>query len=145
MRHAVSSCKGVYPEFVESSRAGRKAFAWNGIDGTTEMGPIISENRLRAIEEYVRIGQDEGARLVCGGHWLSHGEYAKGFFHEPTVFADVDPRMRIAQEEIFGPVVSVIPCTDLESAIEIGNGDLRSVFPPSTPRTSMPRSRPCGI
>jgi len=113
----------VYPEFVEKFSCRAKGLrVGNGMDGATEMGPIISENRLRAIEEYVRIGQYEGARLVCGGHRLSHGEYAKGFFHEPTVFADVDPRMRIAQEEIFGPVVSVIPCTDLESAIEIGNG-----------------------
>jgi aldehyde dehydrogenase (NAD+) len=86
------------------------------------MGPMISDNQLRTVEEYVRIGRDEGARLICGGRRLSDGEYAKGFFHAPTIFADVDPGMRIAQEEIFGPVVSVIPCDDLENAIEIGNG-----------------------
>ena len=86
------------------------------------MGPSVNENQLRTVEEYVRIGLEEGAKLICGGHRLSDGEYARGFFHEPTVFADVDPRMRIAQEEIFGPVVSVIPCDDLDSAIEVGNG-----------------------
>ena len=115
--------KTVYPEFLEKFSCRAKAIrVGNGLDPSTEMGPMISDNQLRTVEEYVRIGRDEGARLVCGGRRLSDGEYAKGFFHEPTIFADVDPRMRIAQEEIFGPVVSVIPCDDLESAIEIGNG-----------------------
>src|SRR6266571_644833 len=66
-------------------------------------------------------GQDEGARLVCGGHRLDKGAFAKGFFHEPTVFADVAPSMRIAQEEIFGPVVSVMPCRSFDEAVAIGN------------------------
>ena len=61
--------------------------------------------------KYVDIGRKEGARLACGGHALTDRPYAKGFFHEPTIFADVDPGMQIAQEEIFGPVVSVMPCT----------------------------------
>jgi aldehyde dehydrogenase (NAD+) len=69
----------------------------------------------------VRIGREEGATLACGGNRLESGAYGKGFFHEPTVFTDVSPRMRIAREEIFGPVVSVIPCRSLEEAIEIGN------------------------
>jgi acyl-CoA reductase-like NAD-dependent aldehyde dehydrogenase len=72
--------------------------------------------------KYVAIGVDEGAALVCGGHALKTGAYARGFFHEPTVFADVAPSMRIAQEEIFGPVVSVIPCRSFEEAVAIGNG-----------------------
>jgi acyl-CoA reductase-like NAD-dependent aldehyde dehydrogenase len=71
--------------------------------------------------EYVAIGQKEGAKLVCGGHALTAGSCAKGFFHEPTVFADVDPGMRIAQEEIFGPVVSVIRCRSFDEATAIGN------------------------
>ena len=69
----------------------------------------------------MKIGKDEGATLVSGGRVLDSGAYAKGFFHEPTVFGDVDPKMRIAREEIFGPVVSVMPCRSLEQAIEIGN------------------------
>jgi acyl-CoA reductase-like NAD-dependent aldehyde dehydrogenase len=72
--------------------------------------------------KYVEIGKKEGADLRCGGRALTTGPFAKGYFHEPTVFADVDPRMRIAQEEIFGPVVSVIPCRSFDEALEIGNG-----------------------
>jgi aldehyde dehydrogenase (NAD+) len=71
--------------------------------------------------KYVRIGKEEGATLACGGNRLESGQYSRGFFHEPTIFTDVTPRMRIAREEIFGPVVSVIPCTSLEEAIQIGN------------------------
>jgi len=113
----------VYNEFLDRFACRARALRiGNGLDASVDMGPSINENQLRTVEEYVRIGLDEGARLVCGGRRLSDGEYARGFFHEPTVFADVDPRMRIAQEEIFGPVVSVIPCDDLDSAIEIGNG-----------------------
>ena len=59
---------------------------------------------------------------MCGGNRLDTGALKDGYFHEPTIFADVDPGMRVAQEEIFGPVVSVIPCNGLEDAIEIGNG-----------------------
>ena len=73
---------------------------------------------------YVEIGQRggrDGSR--CGGHRARpRARYANGFFHEPTIFADVDPKMRIAQEEIFGPVVSVMPCKSLDEAIAIGNG-----------------------
>jgi aldehyde dehydrogenase (NAD+) len=86
------------------------------------MGPSISEAQLRTVIEYVRIGVDEGARLAAGGHRLEGGAYARGYFHEPTIFADVTPRMRIAREEIFGPVVSVIPCRSFDEAVEIGNG-----------------------
>ena len=70
----------------------------------------------------MEIGKSEGAKLKCGGNRLDQGEYQHGYFMEPTVFVDVDPKMRIAQEEIFGPVVSIIPCEDLEDAIAIANG-----------------------
>ena len=72
--------------------------------------------------KYIEIGKNEGAKMLCGGNRLEGGDYAHGWFLEPTVFAEVDPKMRIAQEEIFGPVVSIIPCDDLENAIEIANG-----------------------
>ena len=115
--------KTLYREFlsrlVERARALKIG---NGLDPTVQMGPLISRSQLRTVQEYVQIGINEGARLACGGHPLEDPEHACGFFHEPTVFADVHPKMRIAQEEIFGPVVSVIPCDDLESAMEIGNG-----------------------
>jgi aldehyde dehydrogenase (NAD+) len=115
--------KGVYREFVERyvDRA-KKLRVGNGLDETTEMGPAINEKQLQTDLSYVAIGQDEGAKLMCGGKRLDQGEYQYGWFMEPTVFIDVDPTMRIAQEEIFGPVVSIIPCDDLEDAIGIANG-----------------------
>ncbi len=70
----------------------------------------------------MKIGKDEGAKVVAGGNGLRDGDHAKGFFHEPTVFAEVTRDMRIAQEESFGPVTAVIRCKSLEDAIEIGNG-----------------------
>jgi alpha-ketoglutaric semialdehyde dehydrogenase len=82
---------------------------------------VISEAQLETVRKYVEIGQKEGARLAYGGHPLTSEPHARGYFHEPTIFADVAPTMRIAQEEIFGPVVSVIPCRGFEDAIAIGN------------------------
>ena len=105
--------------FVERARA---LVVGDGLQEETEMGPLVSEGQLRTVMDYVRIGREEGATLACGGHRLERGAWAKGWFHEPTVFVDVDPRMRIAQEEIFGPVVSVLRCRSLEEAIEIANG-----------------------
>ena len=94
----------------------------DGLNPAVQMGPLINRQQWETVQQYVQIGLQEGARLACGGRPLQGPEHADGFFHTATVFADVDPRMRIAQEEIFGPVLSVIPCEDLESAIEIGNG-----------------------
>jgi aldehyde dehydrogenase (NAD+) len=85
------------------------------------MGPAINEAQMLQDLRYVDIGKTEGARLVCGGNRLDKGDLKYGWFLEPTVFADVDPKMRIAQEEIFGPVVGVIPCDGLEDAIAIAN------------------------
>jgi len=115
--------KEVYREFVERyvERA-RKLKVGNGLDETTEMGPAINERQLETDLKYVEIGKAEGAELKCGGSRLDQGEYRHGWFMEPTVFAEVDRKMRIAQEEIFGPVVSILPCEDLEDAIEIANG-----------------------
>src|SRR3984957_10642080 len=115
--------KGVYREFVERyvDRA-RKLKIGNGLDETVQMGPAINEKQLQTDLSYVDIGKNEGAKLECGGHRLDGGEYQHGWFMEPTVFSNVDPKMRIAQEEIFGPGVSIMPCEDLEDAIEIANG-----------------------
>ncbi len=115
--------KKVYSEFVEKL-AGRakKLRVGNGLDEKTDMGPNVSASQIKTIEEYVAIGEDEGATLVSGGKALTNGKFANGHFHEPTVFADVRADMRIAQEEIFGPVTAVIPCGSLEEAISIGNG-----------------------
>jgi alpha-ketoglutaric semialdehyde dehydrogenase len=113
----------VYDAFVSRFVARAKALVvGNGLDASTQVGPSNSDAQLQTVMKYVRIGQDEGATLACGGHRLEHGPFARGFFHEPTIFTDVKPTMRIAQEEIFGPVVSVIPCRSLDEAVAIGNG-----------------------
>jgi aldehyde dehydrogenase (NAD+) len=112
----------VYDAFVDEFVRRAKALrVGDGLDAGTHMGPSISRGQLDTVRKYVEIGQQEGARLVCGGRSLITGAYARGFFHEPTIFADVTPGMRIAREEIFGPVVSVLRCRSLEQAIEIGN------------------------
>jgi aldehyde dehydrogenase (NAD+) len=113
----------IYQPFLEQFVARAKGLrVGDGLDSNTEMGPSVSRAQLDTVMKYVEIGRQEGARPVCGGHALTAGKLAKGFFHEPTVFADVAPTMRIAQEEIFGPVVSVIPCRSFEEAVAIGNG-----------------------
>ncbi|HTZ30888.1 MAG TPA: aldehyde dehydrogenase family protein [Methylomirabilota bacterium] len=115
--------KSVYKEFVSRfvERA-KKLKVGNGLDSVVDMGPLINEEQLNTVLRYVEIGQKEGARLVTGGHRLDSGAYAKGWFHAPTIFADCDPKMRVAQEEIFGPVVSVIPIDSFEQGIDIANG-----------------------
>ena len=113
----------VYDQFVEKLAGRAKSLkVGNGLDKNVQMGPSVSASQRKTVEEYVQIGKDEGAKIVAGGNALSDGDYGKGFFHEPTVFAEVKPDMRIAQEEIFGPVTAVIRCNSLENAIEIGNG-----------------------
>jgi aldehyde dehydrogenase (NAD+) len=117
--------KGVYREFVERYVArAKKLKVGNGLDETVEMGPAINEKQLQTDLSYVEIGKNEGAKLMCGGNRLDKGDYQYGWFMEPTVFTDVDPKMRIAQEEIFGPVVSIMPYETEEQAIEIANDTL---------------------
>ena len=114
--------KGIYSEFVEHYVSRAKALkVGNGLDESVEMGPAVNEAQLKTDLSYVDIGKSEGAKLKCGGNRLDKRDYQYGWFLEPTVFVDVDPKMRIAQEEIFGPVVSIIPCDNLEHAIEIAN------------------------
>src|SRR6185436_8331732 len=90
----------------------------NGADAKVDVGPVINQDAVEKIMGYIDIGEHEdGATLACGGNQLSKGDYAHGYFIEPTVFTDVTPDMRIAQEEIFGPVTSVIPTKSLDEAI----------------------------
>ena len=112
----------VYGRFLDAflSRA-RTLRVGDGLDPQTQMGPSVSEAQLQRVIEYVRIGQQEGARLATGGKRLTDGAWSRGFFHEPTIFADVTRTMRIAREEIFGPVVSVLPCASLDEGIDIAN------------------------
>jgi aldehyde dehydrogenase (NAD+) len=114
--------KQVYREFADRFVTRAKALkVGNGLDESVQMGPVINRPQLEKIEGYVRIAQDEGAKLLTGGHRLDKGTHAKGFFHEPTVFGDCDPKMRISCEEVFGPVVSLIPVGSLDEAIAVGN------------------------
>jgi len=114
--------KGVYSDFVDRlvERA-RMLKVGNGLDESVEMGPAVNKAQLETDLSYVDVGKSEGARLLCGGKRLDSGIHKYGWFLEPTVFADVDPKMRIAQEEIFGPVVAIIPCNHLTHAVEIAN------------------------
>ena len=113
----------IYDAFVEKLAARTKKMrVGNPLDPKVDMGPNISASQLKTVEKYVQIGKDEGATVVTGGSALTDGDYAKGYFHQPTVFGDVKPDMRIAQEEIFGPVTAVMKCDSVEEAIAIGNG-----------------------
>ncbi|MBZ5528469.1 MAG: aldehyde dehydrogenase family protein [Acidobacteriia bacterium] len=115
--------RAVYKEFVERFVERARALrAGDGLDSAVDMGPLINEGQLKTVMNYVEIGKNEGARLAAGGNRLTEGKYAKGWFHEPTIFADCTPKMRIAQEEIFGPVVSVLPVSSLDEALEVANG-----------------------
>jgi alpha-ketoglutaric semialdehyde dehydrogenase len=115
--------KSLYKEFVHRlvDRA-KKLRVGSGLDSSTDMGPVINEQQLQTVMSYVGIGKKEGAKLLAGGNRLEKGNHSNGWFHEPTVFGDCHPKMRIAREEIFGPVVSVIPIDNLEQGIEVANG-----------------------
>src|SRR5205807_1967487 len=93
-----------------------------GWEEDTDVGPVINKSALEKIHSYTKIGQDEGATLLTGGEVASGNGLDKGFYYRPTIFGDVDPEMRIAQEEIFGPTVSVIKVRDMDEAIRVSNG-----------------------
>ena len=113
----------VYQQFLEQFVArARSLRVGDGLEPATQMGPSISRGQLDTVMKYVEIGSRKAPGWHAAGIALTSGAHARGFFHEPTIFADVEPSMRIAQEEIFGPVVSVIPCKSFEEAIAIGNG-----------------------
>ncbi len=93
----------------------------NGLDESVDVGPVINAAQLEKIHSYIAIGQGEGASLLTGGEIVTEGELASGHFYRPTLFADVTPGMRLAQEEIFGPVLSVIEVASFEEAIKVNN------------------------
>jgi acyl-CoA reductase-like NAD-dependent aldehyde dehydrogenase len=112
--------RAVYDDFVEAFRQrADKMTVGDPMDSGTRLGAIVSERQLERVLGYVRAGKDEGARLVTGGEqaWLE----GKGNFVTATVFADVEPDMTIAQEEIFGPVAAVIPFDDVDDALAKAN------------------------
>ena len=94
----------------------------DGLTSGIQIGPAVDAHQLETDLEYVRVAKEEGAELLCGGRRLSGGEFDKGYFIEPTIFAGVTPQMRIAQEEVFGPVLGLMIAEDFEQAMEIANG-----------------------
>ncbi len=115
--------EGVYRQFADRLvyRAQRLKVG-NGLDESVDMGPQINRQQVETAQKYVEIGKNEGAKLELGGKRLTGPAYDSGWFFEPTIFTGVDPKMRIAQEEIFGPVTALILCNNFEHAIEISNG-----------------------
>lgn len=94
----------------------------NGLDEHVQMGPQVNQQQIETSIRYCEIARKEGAKLLTGGDPLEEGSYDRGHFFAPTVFGEVSPKMRIAQEEVFGPVVSLITCRDFDHALEIANG-----------------------
>ncbi len=94
----------------------------DGLDESVEMGPLINHAAREKVHRYVQIGKQEGARLLTGGSIYEEGKWVDGYFYRPTIFDQVTPSMRIAQEEIFGPVLSIIEVKSLEEAIAVLNG-----------------------
>lgn len=112
----------VYNQFLEMFKnAASRLRLGNGLKNTTDVGPVINEAQMKKILDYIEIGKKEGAKLETGGEAYKEDESANGYFIKPTIFSDVEPKMRIAQEEIFGPVVCVIKARDLQDAINIAN------------------------
>ncbi len=93
----------------------------NGLHPGIDVGPLVNRPQLEKVQGYVQLGVQEGAKLLAGGKILTDGDHAKGHFFAPTLFDRVTPGMRIAREEIFGPVLSVIGVTDLDEAVAINN------------------------
>ncbi len=114
---------GVYDRMLEMVvEAASRLKVGNGLDESVDMGPCVSEGQRSTVHGYVEVGKEQGARLALGGEKLTGGDFDKGFFYKPTVFADVTPDMRIAVEEIFGPVLSVIKVKDFDEGIKVMNG-----------------------
>ena len=93
----------------------------DGIDPAVDMSPLASQAQLDTVTEYIGIGAEEGATLAYGGRMLTGGNFDDGYYIEPTIFADVQPSMRIAQEEIFGPVLTVFRARDLDEALDLAD------------------------
>jgi alpha-ketoglutaric semialdehyde dehydrogenase len=114
---------GVYDELrsrlVAAAERLRLGVGW---DDDTDVGPVINKPSLEKIHSYTEIGKGEGAKLLTGGEVATGNGLDNGFYYRPTIFGDVDPQMRIAQEEIFGPTTALIPVKDFAEAIRVANG-----------------------
>ncbi|PKB64118.1 MAG: aldehyde dehydrogenase family protein [SAR202 cluster bacterium Io17-Chloro-G2] len=111
-----------YDQFMDQviDRTGKLKIG-DGLDPTVDVSPLASQNQFDTVMEYIGAGTEEGANLAYGGHALTSGEYEQGFYVEPTIFTDVGLNMRIAQEEIFGPVLTVFQAGGIEEAIDVSN------------------------
>ena len=99
----------------------RKMRVGNGLEPGIDMGPAVDASQLDTDLKYIEIARNEGAKLLCGGNRLTGGIYDKGYFVEPTIFGDVTPEMRIAQEEVFGPVLALMVAEDFDDAMRLAN------------------------
>lgn len=115
----------IYDEFVSKMKKRADAYRIGyQLDPTTHLGPLASREQLATVESYVKIGKAEGAKLITGGKRAEVAGYDGGFYYQPTIFADVKNSMRIAQQEIFGPVAAVIKYDSDEEAIAIANDSI---------------------
>ncbi|MBI5215526.1 MAG: aldehyde dehydrogenase family protein [Ignavibacteriae bacterium] len=114
--------ESIVEKFTEMLLARLEKFkVGDGMDSTVDMGPSVDEGQMNTVLSYIEIGKSEGAKMLKGGKRLTDGAFGKGFFVEPTIFSNVTPDMRIAQEEIFGPVLSIIKAKDFDEALHIAN------------------------
>jgi aldehyde dehydrogenase (NAD+) len=114
--------RSLYEPLVDTLVAKTRALkVGNGLDNGIEIGPAVDQSQLETDLKYIDIAKGEGAALLCGGSRLTGGPYDKGFFIEPTIFGGVTPRMRIAQEEVFGPVLGLMVADDFDDAMRLAN------------------------
>ena len=113
----------VYDKFMAMLVDGTKKLRLgDGLKKTSDVGPLVNEAQRETVDSYVKIGLGEGSTLLAGGKAATSGALKKGWFYEPTILADVKPTMRVAREEIFGPVLSVLKVRSIGEAIEVSNG-----------------------
>lgn len=114
--------ESIYPTFVKKmAERARKIKVGAGMDSETEMGPLVSEPQMKRVLDYIEIGKKEGAKLEIGGNQLTGKEFETGYYIEPTIFTNCKNDMRIVQEEIFGPVVTIQKFNTEEEAVELAN------------------------
>jgi aldehyde dehydrogenase (NAD+) len=114
--------RAIYERLVEILVAKTKKMkVGNGLEPGIDMGPAVDASQLETDLKYIEIAKQEGAKLLCGGNRLTGGIYDKGYFVEPTIFGDVVPQMRIAQEEVFGPVLALMVAEDFDDALRLAN------------------------
>jgi aldehyde dehydrogenase (NAD+) len=115
----------LYDEFVEKMKKRAEAMRIGyQLDPKTHMGPVVSKEQLATVEYYVKLGKEEGAKVITGGQRAEVAGMEGGYYYQPTIFAEVDNKMRVAQEEIFGPVVCVIKYHDDDEAVALANDSI---------------------